>query len=133
MYENYFTQMYKLYPSSVKNLINGITKLQKQFECPVGLSDHTLGIGAAIASIPLGSALIEKHLTITSGDEGIDSSFSLDHKTFKHLVEESKNAWESLGSYEIKPTKSEKISKNLGVQFIQKEIFKKVRSSHLII
>ena len=77
----------------------------------IGLSDHTLGIGAAIASIPLGSALIEKHLTITSGDEGIDSSFSLDHKTFKHLVEESKNAWESLGSYEIKPTKSEKISK----------------------
>lgn len=114
------------YPSSVKESnINGITKLQKQFECPVGLSDHTLGIGAAIASIPLGSALIEKHLTITSGDEGIDSSFSLDHKTFKHLVEESKNAWESLGSYEIKPTKSEKISKKFRRSIYTKEDIQK--------
>ena len=109
-----------------------MVKLQKQFECPVGLSDHTLGIGAAIP-IPLGSALIEKYLNTTSGDEGIDSSFSLDHKTFKHLVEESKNAWESLGSYEIKPTKSEKISKKFRRSIYTKEDIQKGEKFTLII
>ena len=69
------------YPTSInESNINGITKLKKEFGCPVGLSDHTKGIGAAVASIALGSCMIEKHVTLKTNDQGIDSSFSLDKK-----------------------------------------------------
>ena len=93
------------YPASPKdsNLLT-IPHLREMFNCQVGLSDHTLGIGAAVASVVLGATVIEKHFTLSRADGGVDSAFSLEPAEMKSLVEETKRAWESLGkvNYEAK-------------------------------
>jgi len=93
------------YPASSKdsNLLT-IPHLREMFNCQVGLSDHTLGIGVAIASVALGATVIEKHFTLSRADGGVDSVFSLELAEMRNLVKETKRAWESLGkvSYVIK-------------------------------
>jgi pseudaminic acid synthase len=86
------------YPASPKNAnILTIPHLREMFNCHVGLSDHTLGIGVAIASVALGASVIEKHLTLNRGDGGVDSAFSLEPSEMKMLVKETKRAFQGLG------------------------------------
>jgi len=86
------------YPSTPigTNLLT-IPHMQQLFNCNVGLSDHTLGIGAAVASVALGALVIEKHFTISRSDGGVDSAFSLEPAEMKMLVEEVNRAYEALG------------------------------------
>ncbi len=74
---------------------------------PVGLSDHTEGIGAPLAAIGLGASLIEKHVTLTHDDGGVDAAFSLDATELAALVRESERAWSALGTTRIGPTAAE--------------------------
>ena len=73
------------------------------FGCNVGLSDHTLGVGAAVASIALGATVIEKHFTLARADGGVDSAFSMEPEEMALLVRECRAAWEALGeiSYDV--------------------------------
>jgi len=87
-----------------------IPNMRERFGVDVGLSDHTLGVGVAIASVALGAVMIEKHFTLSRGDGGVDSSFSLEPYEMKTLVEESRRAWKSLGKPVYGPCKSEKKS-----------------------
>jgi pseudaminic acid synthase len=97
------------YPADPKNSnVLTIPDLKKQFKCIVGLSDHTMGIGAAIAAISHGAKIIEKHFTLDRKDGGVDSAFSLQPEEMKLLVKESINAWQSLGKVSYGPTDSEK-------------------------
>jgi len=99
------------YPSNPKDSnILTIPCLKNIFGCEVGLSDHTLGIGAAVAAIAHGATMIEKHFTLNRNDGGVDSAFSLEPQEMKMLVEESKHAWQSLGKVQFGPTESEKAS-----------------------
>ena len=99
------------YPADPANSnIMTIPFLKKTFGCEVGLSDHTAGIGAALSAVAHGATLVEKHLTLSRTDGGVDSAFSLEPHEMKLLVEESKRAWQSLGSVFFGPTESEKIS-----------------------
>jgi len=90
-----------------------IPDLRKNFNCEVGLSDHTIGIGASLAAISHGATIIEKHFTLDRNDGGVDSSFSIEPKEMKMLVEESARAWQSLGEIFYGPTESEKNGLNL--------------------
>lgn len=86
------------YPAeaSESNLLT-IPHMEKLFHVPVGLSDHTLGIGVAIASVALGAVAIEKHFTLSRSEGGVDSAFSIEPAELKMLVEETHRAWASLG------------------------------------
>ncbi len=99
------------YPSSPKNSnLLAIPYLIKKFNCNVGLSDHTEGIGVPLAAITLGACVIEKHKTLNKNDGGVDSKFSLDANSFSLLTQECKSAWLSLGKRILGPTNSEKKS-----------------------
>ncbi|AOF93647.1 pseudaminic acid synthase (plasmid) [Sinorhizobium sp. RAC02] len=86
------------YPATpeTSNLLT-IPHMKSLFGCDIGLSDHTLGIGAAIAAVAFGATVIEKHYTIARADGGVDSAFSLEPDEFKSLVTETKVAHAALG------------------------------------
>lgn len=86
------------YPATPENTnIRTIPHMSSLFGCHVGLSDHTLGIGTAIASVALGARVIEKHFTISRAEGGVDAAFSMEPHEFKSLVDESERAFLSLG------------------------------------
>ena len=96
------------YPASPANTnIRTIPHLNQLFSCPVGLSDHSMGVGVAVASVALGASLIEKHFTLSRADGGVDSAFSLEPAELKLLVDETRRAWQSLGSIQYGPTEAE--------------------------
>jgi len=96
------------YPSSpLSSNIRTIPELRNRFGCDVGLSDHTMGLGVSIASVALGASVIEKHFTIQRSDGGVDSAFSMEPHELTALVEQTKNAWQSLGEIQVGPTEEE--------------------------
>ena len=96
------------YPSSPETSnIKTIPNLKQIFKCPVGLSDHTLGVGVSIASVALGATVIEKHFTLDRSEGGVDSAFSLEPSELKTLVDESKRAFLSLGNVKYGLTSDE--------------------------
>tara|TARA_Y100001970_G_C14258911_1_gene877921 strand:- start:12293 stop:13330 length:1038 start_codon:yes stop_codon:yes gene_type:complete len=99
------------YPASPKNInLKTIIDMKKKYNCEVGLSDHTIGTGVALASIAYGATIIEKHLTLNRKDKAVDSAFSLEPKEFKVLKDQSIDVWESLGKIKYGPTNLEKKS-----------------------
>lgn len=87
------------YPTPVdQSNLRRIPELTAQFGCPIGLSDHTLGIEVAIASVALGACLIEKHFTLRRADRGPDSAFSLEPDELRALVHGAKSAFVALGT-----------------------------------
>ncbi|QJD87196.1 pseudaminic acid synthase [Cohnella herbarum] len=87
-----------------------IPHMKELFRCEIGLSDHTLGIGAAVASVVLGATVIEKHFTISRSEGGVDSAFSLEPAEMKLLVSETEIARQALGTVKYGLTDKEKSS-----------------------
>ncbi len=86
------------YPATPENThLNTIPHLRDMFHCHVGLSDHTMGIGAAVASVALGACVVEKHFTTSRADGGVDSAFSIEPHELKSLVIESERAFLAMG------------------------------------
>ena len=99
------------YPATPENSnLLTLPHLKERYGCEVGLSDHTLGIGVAVASVALGATVIEKHFTLKRSDGGVDSAFSVEPAEMKQLIEETGRAWESLGKAYIGPTEAERSS-----------------------
>lgn len=92
--------------SNLKKILN----IRKIFDVEVGLSDHTMGNIAAITSIALGATAIEKHFTLSRGDKGPDSDFSVEPDELKCLVNDTKDAWLSLGVADFSRPDAEKSS-----------------------
>jgi pseudaminic acid synthase len=99
------------YPASPENSnLRTIPHMRELFDCEVGLSDHTMGIGAAIMAVSLGATVIEKHFTLCRADGGVDSAFSLEPAEMASLVTETERAWQALGHISYGPTEAEKDS-----------------------
>lgn len=96
------------YPATPANShLRTIPHLRDAYDCEVGLSDHTLGIGVPVAAVALGATIIEKHFTLDRDDGGVDSAFSSDPAEMKQLVDEVGRAWDSLGHVHVGPTEVE--------------------------
>lgn len=97
------------YPAKIEESnIKTILDLKKRYKFEIGYSDHTQGIGAAIAAVSYGASIVEKHFTLDKQSGGLDDSFSSDPNEFLLLVQEIKKAWLSLGKINYRLTKSEK-------------------------
>jgi len=100
------------YPAPIEQSnLRTIPDLSQRFSVPIGLSDHTLGTTAAIVGIALGACVIEKHVTLSRQDSGVDSVFSLEPDELALLCKEAKKGWSALGvaGYEQKPVEKENI------------------------
>jgi pseudaminic acid synthase len=99
------------YPASPANSnLRTIPHLRAAFGCEVGLSDHTMGLGVAVAAVAFGATVIEKHFTLRRADGGVDSAFSMEPEELTRLVEDSERAWRALGTVSYGPTEAEEKS-----------------------
>ncbi|MDY7003474.1 MAG: pseudaminic acid synthase [Cyanobacteriota bacterium] len=99
------------YPATPENSnILTIPHLRELFDAQVGLSDHTMGVGVAVAGVALGATVIEKHFTLRRADGGVDSAFSMEPEEMAQLVVESERAWQALGKVQYGPVDAEKNS-----------------------
>lgn len=75
------------YPAPADSInLRTINHLGQSFNCPVGLSDHTLGNDIPIASVATGACMIEKHFVMSKDDETADSFFSMTPDELEKLV-----------------------------------------------
>ena len=118
------------YPATPENThIRTIPALREAFGVTVGLSDHTMGCGVAVASVALGACVIEKHFTLSRAEGGVDSAFSLEPAEFAQLRVESERAWQSLGEVRFGTSAAEAAS----VQFRRSlYIVKPVRAGEVL-
>ena len=87
-------------PTEEANLLT-IPEMARRFSCPVGLSDHTMGIALPVAAVALGASIIEKHLCLSRADGGPDSAFSLEPDEFKAMVDAVRTAEKALGTIQF--------------------------------
>jgi len=89
-----------IYPPKYEDInLNNIIMLRQAFGYPVGFSDHTIGTSIPLASIALGSCIIEKHFTLDKDLPGWDHMISADPNELEVICRESRNIHQSLGSY----------------------------------
>jgi N-acetylneuraminate synthase len=99
------------YPAQPLNThLRTLPHLRELFGCEVGLSDHTMGVGAAVAAVALGASVVEKHFTLSRAAGGVDASFSLEPAELQSLVVETERAWQALGQVHYGPTTAEQKS-----------------------
>lgn len=97
------------YPTPYEDVnLNMIPTLAEQFDCLVGLSDHTLSPAVAVASVALGARMIEKHLTLRRADGGPDGAFSLEPEEFAEMVKQIRIVEKALGKGEYSLTEKQK-------------------------
>jgi len=99
------TSSYPAEPNEVD--LRAIPMLRERYGCEVGFSDHTTGIGAAIAAVALGASVIEKHLTDKRSAGGVDAAFSIEPTEMGVLVAECERARKAVGVPELRILQSE--------------------------
>ncbi|RTZ14793.1 pseudaminic acid synthase [Vibrio aquaticus] len=110
------------YPSPVEQAnLATIPKIENDFNCIAGLSDHTLGTVVSVASIAMGASLIEKHVTMSRAEKGPDSEFSLEPQELATLCRETEAAWLSIGKagYERKPVEEASMKFRRSIYFVR--------------
>lgn len=96
-------------PAEDSNLLT-IPHMRELFGCEIGLSDHTMGIGVAVASVALGAVVIEKHFTVDREDGGVDSAFSSEPAELAALVAETARAAQACGRVAYGPSDADRAS-----------------------
>lgn len=97
------------YPSPIEDMnLATIPDIAEKFNVVAGLSDHTIGSDAAIASVILGARIIEKHFTLSRDDGALDAEFSLTPDEFKNMVVSVRNVEKAVGQINYDLVASEK-------------------------
>jgi pseudaminic acid synthase len=100
------------YPAEPEEInLKTLPDMKERFDCKIGLSDHTLGIGISIAAVALGAKAIEKHFTLSRNIKTPDSFFSIELDELKELVKNVRIAEKAMGKVHYGLTKKEKQSK----------------------
>jgi sialic acid synthase SpsE len=100
------------YPASAENTnVVTIPDMRARWSCEVGLSDHTMGTGVAVAAVTFGASAVEKHFTLRRADGGVDSAFSMEPEEFAALRRESERAWQAIGAVTYGGTRIEEKSR----------------------
>ena len=87
------------YPAPPEEMnLRTIPHLAEAFGVPVGISDHTMDIAVPVAAVSLGACIVEKHFTLSRNIPGPDSTFSLEPREFKAMVEAVRTAEKALGT-----------------------------------
>lgn len=92
------------YPTPYEDInLKTMLNLTNTFDCIVGLSDHTMGDAVAVASVAMGAKVVEKHLTLSRSDGGVDSAFSMEPKEFRQMVDNIRIVEKAMGkvTYEL--------------------------------
>ncbi len=96
------------YPAPVEEVnLRAMDSLASRFGCPVGFSDHTLGIDVAVAAAARGATIIEKHLTLDKTLPGPDHRASLGPAEFNAMVRAIRAVESALGDGVKRPMPSE--------------------------
>jgi N,N'-diacetyllegionaminate synthase len=96
------------YPTPFEDVnIAAMETIKKEFELPIGYSDHTRGIEIPIAAVALGAAVIEKHFTLDRSMDGPDHKASLEPDELKAMVSSIRNVEKAIGNSTKQPAKSE--------------------------
>ena len=97
------------YPARPKDMnLKTIPDMRRIFNCPVGISDHTMGTGVAVTAVSLGAELVEKHFTLSRKIKTLDSFFSIEPRELKSLVQNIRIAEQALGKVRYGLTEDEK-------------------------
>jgi N-acetylneuraminate synthase len=100
------------YPATPENTnVATIPHMRALFDCEVGLSDHTMGVGTAVAAVAFGATVVEKHFTLSRDEGGVDSAFSAEPEEMRALVTETDRAWRAIGRVTYGATAAEEKSK----------------------
>lgn len=100
------------YPAEPEDMnLLTIPHMAQRFGVPAGLSDHTLSSAVAVAAVALGACIVEKHLTLSRGDGGPDSAFSLEPDEFAGLVRDIRTTERALGTPRYGATPAEERSR----------------------
>ena len=105
-----------------------IPELSRRFDCPAGLSDHTMEIAVPVAAVALGACIVEKHLCLSRSDGGPDAGFSLEPSEFKTMVDAVRTAKKSLGCIQHAPGPAEAASRKFRRSLFVTEDIKKDRT-----
>jgi sialic acid synthase SpsE len=120
-----------IYPPAYEDInLNNITMMQKTFGIPIGFSDHTIGFSIPLASVALGSCIIEKHFTTDKNLPGWDHEISADPHEMEIICRESSNIAKSMGTFVKVVSKAEQEKK---MKFRRSAVFtKNLKSGHVL-
>jgi len=97
------------YPTPYEDInLRTMVNLADTFDCIVGLSDHTMGDTVAVASVAMGAKVVEKHLTLSRADGGVDSAFSMEPPEVKQMVESIRIVEKAMGKVTYELTEKQK-------------------------
>lgn len=121
------------YPCKPENAgLNVMLEIKERYQCKVGFSDHTLGIGVPLTAVVLGATLVEKHFTLSKLMYGSDAKNSTEPKEFKHMVDNIRAAELAISS---KIDKNEKVKELGEMKFVfEKSIVsaRELKAGHVI-
>jgi len=101
------------YPAPYENMhLRTIPDMKEKYLCPVGLSDHSIGVVVPIAAVALGACMIEKHFVLSREEKTADSFFSLTPEEFGLMTRSIREAEKALGVVSY-PQKSDPARRSL--------------------